>query len=129
MTRLTRSEHAEQSALHQWLALMGIRHIAIPNGMPLFGNARMRSAVINRMKAEGMSKGAPDLIIPYARGGWFGLYLELKVGANKPTPEQAAWLDFLVSQGYCALAVWGFEQAQKEVQDYMAQPPTVANGA
>jgi hypothetical protein len=125
----TRSEHAEQSTLHQWLTLQGWRHIAIPNGMPLFGNIRMRAAVINRMRAEGMSKGAPDLIIPYARGGWFGLFVEMKVGSNKPTPEQADWLDFLTGNGYLAVCCYGFEDAMQTITDYMSAVPTIGGPA
>jgi hypothetical protein len=76
-------------------------------------------AVIAYMKAEGLSKGLPDTHLPVARKGFHGLYIELKVDHNKPTPEQAAWLDALTQQGYLAVACWGWSDARDVIEEYL----------
>jgi hypothetical protein len=69
---------------------------AVPNG-------GMRNVIVARkLKAEGVRSGVPDLVLPVPRGTFHGLYIEVKHGDNKPTPEQYAWMKALTEQGYCA---------------------------
>ncbi|MFA5388119.1 MAG: VRR-NUC domain-containing protein [Candidatus Paceibacterota bacterium] len=75
---------------------------------------------MNKFKAEGLSNGFPDLTIPYARHGYHGLFIEMKFGRGKPSPEQVSWLDFLAEQGYLAVVCWSAEEAIKAVQEYFA---------
>jgi hypothetical protein len=73
---------------------------AIPNG----GD---RNAVVGaKLKAEGVRKGMLDLCLPVASHGFHGLYCELKVGKNKPTVEQLAWIDALTLNGYFVTVVY-----------------------
>jgi hypothetical protein len=73
---------------------------AIPNG------GHRVKAVAGKLKAEGVRSGIPDLFLPVARHGYYGMFLELKVGSNKPYPMQIAWLRQLQRMGYYCKVVW-----------------------
>jgi len=113
------SEHDEQCKLFQWaayrlpvypeLALM----FAIPNG------GQRNIVVANKLKAEGVKAGVPDVCLPVARGGYHGLFLELKHGRNRATAEQSYWLERLTAQGYRAVVVHEFEGARDALIDYL----------
>jgi hypothetical protein len=116
---LTATEHQEQAALMAMCAALEGQHpeiallYAIPNG------GHRHVAVAARLKAEGVKAGVPDLHLPVARGRWHGLYLELKVGRNKPTPEQAQWHERLRAQGYAVVVCYGADQALTALQRYL----------
>jgi len=70
-------------------------------------------------KAEGVKKGVPDLCLPVPRGGYHGLYIELKTAKGRATDEQKWWLLKLSLQGYKAVLCKGYEAAVKEILKYM----------
>lgn len=74
--------------------------IAIPNqgftGGQIWGVQRKR---------EGMSTGFPDIAVLVPRGGYHGLFIELKYPPNKPTKSQVEWLTRLKAQGYRAICL------------------------
>ncbi len=119
---MRRSEHDEQATVVAWCRMQGGEWaliFAIPNGMHLAGNSRARAAKMNKLKAEGLAPGIPDLFLPVARGGWHGCFIEMKAGDNKPTDNQAGWLDKLTTQGYYATACWGADEAIEALTEYM----------
>ncbi len=76
----------------------------------------------------------PDLWISEARGGFFGLYIELKTStpfkidgtlrANPHIEAQAEMLDQLNELGYMACFGVGFESTVQTIKMYMSQPLT-----
>lgn len=72
-----------------------------------------------RRKRMGVKKGVPDLVLPVARGGYHGLYIELKTPAGKPTKEQLWWADHLHGQGYYVEVCYGWERAVKLLEWYL----------
>lgn len=112
------SEHEEQKAVIQWCEMQKNiyphvdRIFAIPNG------GHRHKAVAGKMKAEGVKAGVPDLMLPVARGGYHGLFIEMKFGRNKPTESQRDWLDFLATQGYCIATCWDRDDAIETLIDY-----------
>ena len=94
------------------------------NGATLAGGKESRARQMNAMKAAGLRVGYPDLNLPVARGGYFGLYIELKVGDNQPSESQAFWLDALTEQGYLATACWGTDDAWDTIVEYLQMPKT-----
>lgn len=113
------TEHEEQKALFAWAAYNEgkwpelKRMFAIPNG----GHRHVKVAM--RMKEEGVKAGVPDIFLPAARCGWHGLFVELKVGRNKPTELQAEWLEDLTLEGYLAVTCWGFDEAAALIESYL----------
>lgn len=114
------SEHAEAAMLMRaargaelrWPELRLL--YAVPNG----GKRGKRTAV--DLKADGVKPGVPDYCLPVARGGFHGLYIELKTAKGAVRPEQRAWLAALTAQGYHAVVCRQWEQAWTVLQDYLA---------
>ena len=115
-----KKEDQEQSQLLSWAydnrdnypALAMLYHPA--NG----GYRTKRTA--ERMRLIGVKKGVPDLVLMHPAHGYHGLFIELKVGKNKPTPEQLAWISSLNNQGYKAVVCYGWESAKLVIEDYIS---------
>ena len=91
------------------------RMFHVPNG----GKRGIREGA--RFKKMGVSAGVPDLHLPVPRRGFTGLYIELKVGTNKPEEAQYEWLQHLHNEG--AKAVWctGWQSARETLVWYLSQ--------
>lgn len=72
-----------------------------------------------RRKRMGVKRGVPDLVLPVARGGYHGLYIELKTPVGKPTKEQMWWTTHLQMQGYYVEVCYGWERATKLLEWYL----------
>ena len=71
-----------------------------------------------RAKAQGMRRGVCDLFLPYPRNGKCGLFIELKIEGNKPTPDQAAFIRDVESVGYEAHVCYGWREAVDVIKKY-----------
>lgn len=68
----------------------------------------------------GMKPGFPDIILPVARGGYHGLFIEMKQKhGGRVTPEQKQWQRDLLNEGYCAAVCHGFDEARELIDWYM----------
>lgn len=113
-------EHEEQAALVQWAVAATGKHpelkllYAVPNG------ARTSMSVAKRLKAEGLKSGVPDLVLPVARGGHHGLYLEMKRRKGGTlSDEQKEWIERLAQEGYGVFVCKGWEQARDVILKYL----------
>lgn len=101
------TEHEEQREFVQWFrrAFPEVRIFAIPNG-----GARSPSTA-GRLKAEGVSKGVPDLYIPAWR-----TWVEMKrQKGGSVSPEQKDWHAYLESIGDFVIVAKGNEDAQRQI--------------
>lgn len=89
---------------------------AIPNG------GERSDAEASIMAGEGVTPGVPDLCLAVARGGWYGLYMELKILPNQPTDPQREMLEKLYQQGYMTQVVYTYEQFVSLVTTYLNLP-------
>ncbi|MDU4324842.1 MAG: VRR-NUC domain-containing protein [Clostridium celatum] len=113
------TEAQEQRFLFQWAGyseqkypeLKLLHHI--PNG----GKRDARTAA--NLKKEGVKAGVPDIFLPVGRGGYLGLYIELKVGKNKTSLKQKEWIEKLRQQGYRVEVCYGWLEAKEEIEQYM----------
>lgn len=113
-------EAAEQIKLFRWVDLVSKNYYPelrllyhIPNG-----GSRNELEAVN-LKKQGVRAGVPDLCLPVARGGYHGLYIEMKAGKNKPTEKQLEWIEALRDEGYAVSICWGFEAARAELEKYL----------
>lgn len=113
-------EAAEQIKLFRWVDLVSKNYYPelrllyhIPNG-----GSRNELEAVN-LKKQGVRAGVPDLCLPVARGGYHGLYIEMKAGKNKPTEKQLEWIEALRDEGYAVSICWGFEAARQELEKYL----------
>ena len=123
MTVNAPTEHMEQATLIAWFkrAFPGLRMFAIPNGAHLAGTVQQRSKQVNKLKAEGMEVGVPDLFLPTSRGGDHGLFIEMKRTKGSVTSkEQKDWHEHLNSAGYKAVVCKGFDEAKEVIECYLA---------
>jgi hypothetical protein len=123
------SEHDEQVALFQWAEMslgvypeLGLLY-AVPNGAKLpwrkNNQGKRYSPEAQRLKAEGLKSGVPDICLPVPVGKYHGFYLELKHGDNKPSPEQLSWISALTARGYCVVVAVGWEAAIEHLKNYL----------
>ncbi|NBW32041.1 MAG: VRR-NUC domain-containing protein [bacterium] len=113
-------EHRMQVALFKWAKLAAATDpriglmFAIPNG-----GAR-NAIVASKLKAEGVKPGVPDVFLPVPAGEYHGLWIELKVKPNKPSPEQQDWIRKLILAGYRVEVVYDdWDRARRLVEAYL----------
>ena len=113
------SEAVEQTCLFRWAMMQppdsGIRLMMhIPNG----GYRKPSEAA--HFRAMGVRAGVPDIFLPVARGGYHGLWIEMKRRkGGRVSGEQTDWLDALRGQGYFCAVCYGWEEAAKAVTEYV----------
>ena len=104
------TEHEIQREFVKWFrqTYKGVRIFAIPNG-----GYRGKSQAM-KLKAEGVSKGVPDLFCPE-------LYLWIEMKREKGgivSPEQKEWLEYLASVGYKTMICRGLDDAKAQVVEF-----------
>ena len=118
--KLIPTEDEEQMAVIDWAermtpiypALKLLHHI--PNG------GKRSKAEAGRFRAMGVKSGVPDLFLPVPRGGFHGLWIEMKrTKDGKLSENQKWWLKALNSLGYSAQVAYGAEQAIRQLEEYL----------
>lgn len=90
----------------------------VPNG----GKRNPREA--GKLKAMGTHAGMPDLLIferkfHKDKTNTTGLYIELKVGKNKPDPAQLKTMQLMDSNGWKGAVCYTYETAKKLIDEYI----------
>lgn len=114
------TEAQEQTTLFQWAGMMAgkwpemrlLHHIA---------NGGSRNPIEARhLKEQGVKAGIPDIFLPCARGGWHGLYIEMKRRkGGRVSIEQKKMILALRNEGYCVEVCNGWEEARDIITAYM----------
>lgn len=111
------SEFAIQIAVAKHLRMAeqvhGIRWMHCPN------EGTRNKIAGARLKQAGMQRGFPDVVVfsKWLPGGMAAI--ELKTARGRPTPEQAAWIEFFVAQGCMAKVTRGLEETMAFVVDIL----------
>lgn len=123
------TEHAEQTIVFQWARMSAGRYpelafmFAIPNGAKLpymkNSNGQRYSPQAIKLLDEGLLPGVSDIFLCAARGGWHGLFIELKHGTNTLSDKQQAFAEAMLSFGYLAVACWEADQAIVTIENYL----------
>jgi hypothetical protein len=117
------SEHQEQASVISWWALQHQQYnlpvyslFAVPNG-------GARDAITgSRLKAEGVRRGTPDLVLAKPIGVHHGLYIEMKAQDGRESPEQQEFGKYLESVGYKFAFCYGAAPAIELIETYLAEP-------
>lgn len=92
---------------------------AVPNG----GYRTPTEAA--KLKNEGVRAGYPDLILDEARGGFFGMRVEMKRDSGGVvSSDQATVMSQLAERGYYVIVAAGADEAFHAIEEYLAWPAT-----
>ena len=114
------TEDEEQAWLFSWAEISTARFPElrlmhhIPNG------GKRSKAEAARFKRMGVKAGVPDIFLPVPRGGYHGLYIELKALDGKPSAEQNRFLTAVGEQGYFAAVAYGGQAAAEMIVRYLS---------
>lgn len=113
------SEHLEQVQLVAMVEAAYPREAAMLFAIPNGGDRNVLVAV--KLKKEGVRRGVPDMFLALPRGGWHGLFIEMKRRrGGVVSPEQAAYIEALRAQGYRAEVCKGCDEALEVLRDYLS---------
>lgn len=114
-----RTEHAEAVSLMRIVRMHEARYPALRRLYAIPNGGDRHPAVAARLRAEGVRPGVPDYCLPVARGGYHGLYIELKTATGYPSREQKAWVADLRAEGYRAEVCRGWASAWGVICEYL----------
>lgn len=115
-----RSEDTEQIAVIQWATyqmnvypeLKWLHHC--PNG----GSRNRNEAV--KLKQMGVKAGVSDLCLPYPKGIYCGLYIEMKFGDNRQQATQKEFLKDMAEAGHFVATCYSAEEAIEVIKKYLS---------
>ena len=116
---MTEAKLQEAVILYLKLQYPGVKYCAS------LGGIRTGIKQARKAKKTGYIKGFPDLQITEARGGYFGLFIELKKDDKAyPSKSQKHWIEELNKRGYYAEVTKGLEQTLNLIDEYLKKPLT-----
>lgn len=115
------TESAEQQLLFRWAKMQSGKYPELTLLYHIPNEGKRSHKTGERMKAEGLKSGVPDICLPVACGGHHGLYIELKrVKNSRVTVAQMAWIEALTRQGYVAAVCRGADEAIELITRYLS---------
>ena len=120
LAKMKKSETTEQIELFNWAKRIEsiLPELALMYHVPNEGKRNNGDI----LKAMGMKKGVPDVVLPVPSKEYHGLYLEMKFDKNKPTQEQQAYMKLLRQQGYKTAVCYSHTEAKETILDYLSKP-------
>jgi len=117
-----RSEDTEQINVVQWAGwnmnrypeLKWLYHV--PNG----GSRNKQEAV--KFKQMGVKAGVSDLCLPYPKGIYCGLYIEMKFGDGRHQASQKEFLADMEAAGHFVVTCYSAEEATGVIEEYCKLP-------
>lgn len=117
-----KSEDTEQINVIEWSQwnmnrfpeLKWLHHV--PNG----GSRNRLEAV--KLKQMGVKAGVSDLCLPYPKGIYCGLYIEMKFGSNRQTDSQKEFLKDMAAAGHYVATCYSAETAVSVIEEYCMLP-------
>lgn len=124
-----RGEEIEQARLIKWSHKKAVREMMpdlewlyhTPNG------GRRDSFAAAQMKALGVKRGVPDLLLPVRvtgeHGGRAGLVIEMKSADGRLTAEQENWIAHYAAEGWATVIARSAEEARAAICYYLGWEP------
>lgn len=114
-----KSEDTEQGTVIDWARVNERNYPELkwlyhcPNG----GSRNYFEAV--KLKEMGVKAGVADLCLPYPRGIYCGMYIEMKYGNNRCTDLQKEFLADMELAGHFVVTCYSSEDAIKALEEYL----------
>lgn len=109
---MKQQEHELQKAVVQMLTNFNIPFFAVPNG----GMRNLK--VAQKLKAEGVKAGVADIFIYRANSQYHGIFLELKVGANRQQKTQKEFQKLAEAEGFAYWLCYSVAEVYTKYQAY-----------
>ena len=113
-------EAREQEALFRWVAFArsGMPDLDMLYHIPNGGSRDIREAA--NLKKQGVKSGVPDIFLAVPRGGYHGLFIEMKRrDGGRLSVAQREWIDALREIDYRVEVCKGFGPAAKVLLEYL----------
>lgn len=116
------SEFEQQRDLFSWIRRHVAQHpdlakvFAIPNG------GHRSKAAAGKAKAEGATAGVWDVCCPCPRNGNSGLWVEMKFGKGRLSPEQREWHRLMNGEGWKLEVHYEWTEAARAIFGYLGLP-------
>jgi hypothetical protein len=115
------TESQSQQAVIRWFAFackgLGVSDPRALMAFPLQGARTVQNGA--RLKAEGMRAGTPDMFLAVKRGGFGGLWVEMKTLSGRLTDSQTEMGCLLLSDGYSVRVCRSADEAIREITAYL----------
>ena len=85
------------------------------------GGSRNRAEAV-KLKQMGVKAGVSDLCLPYPKGIYCGLYIEMKFGNNRQQETQKEFLSDMAKAGHFVATCYSAEEAIKVIEEYCKLP-------
>lgn len=114
-----RSEDTEQINVVSWAGWNMSRYpelkwlFHVPNG----GSRNKQEAV--KFKQMGVKAGVSDLCLPYPKGSYCGLFVEMKFGNNRQQDTQKEFLADMAAAGHFVATCYSAEEAISIITEYL----------
>lgn len=114
-----RSEDTEQITVVSWANWNVNRYpelrwlFHVPNG----GSRNRQEAA--KFKQMGVKAGVSDLCLPYPKGIYCGLFIEMKYGNNRQQDTQKEFLADMAAAGHFVTTCYSAEEAIKVLEEYL----------
>ena len=121
------TEFAHQCALFCWCALHVKQYPELKWFHSITNEEKTGNVIVGaRAKASGRKKGVSDTFLPVARGGYNGLYIEMKKHKTKKSKprvrkEQLEFGLFVQNEGFGFIVCYGWEEARDMLIKYLEQ--------
>ena len=110
-------ETLEQITLFEWIELQFPYYKDYFMHIPLERKCSIQQGAI--LKRMGVRAGCADIFAAIPTNRYHGLFIEMKYGKNRLTPNQIMFLDNMNAQGYKAVCCYGFEEARNAILEYL----------
>lgn len=117
--KMKTTERAEQVAVFQWIDASIGKYPALKNAFHPANGGKRHIGVARKMKAEGVKRGVPDIILLYPSKGFHGLVIEMKIKGNYPTLDQKEWMCRLVKANYKVALCYSADEAIAVLENYL----------
>ena len=108
-------EQCAMMTIFDWVRLVGLQHIIWHTA-----NERRCSMQYGAMlKRMGVIAGVSDITVARPAGKYHGAFIEVKVGKNKATTSQLAFLEAMNNEGYFTKVCYGVNETINTIQSYL----------